>query len=160
MQVTRDRVQRRLHLNQEGYIREILNRFGMQDSKPASTPIATGTVLQRSVSTDCLVDQKEYQSKVGSQMYSMLCTRPDTAYAVSQISQHNAAPNTAHSSTAKRAFRYLNATSSMGITYSGSGSRGLKLKAYSDADFAASEGNGAVSWMSKKERTIAVSTTE
>ncbi|TMC14556.1 MAG: DDE-type integrase/transposase/recombinase, partial [Chloroflexi bacterium] len=170
MQVTRDRVQRRLHLSQEGYTREILNRFGMQDSKPVSTPIATGTALQKSISTDCLVDQKDYQRMVGSQMYSMLCTRPDTAYAVSQISQHNATPNTTHSSTAKRAFRYLNATSSMGITYSGS--EGLKLKAYSDADFAASEGrkstmayvfilgNGAVSWMSKKERTVAVSTTE
>ena len=45
MQVTRDRVQRRLHLSQEGYTREILNRFGMQDSKPVSTPIATGTAL-------------------------------------------------------------------------------------------------------------------
>ena len=45
MQVTRDRKSRRMHLSQEGYINETLNRFGMQNSKPASTPIATGTIL-------------------------------------------------------------------------------------------------------------------
>jgi hypothetical protein len=60
----------------------------------------------------------------------------------------------------------------MGITYDWCGNGGLKLKAHSDADFAASQGRrstmayvfilakGGVSWSSKKERTVAVSTTE
>jgi hypothetical protein len=173
IQVSRDRKNRRMHLNQSGYISSILERFGMQSSKPVSTPIATGTVLQKALSTDALVDQREYQSMVGSQMYSMLCTRPDTAFVVSQMSQHNASPTDLHSSTAKRAFRYLNATPTLGITYDGSRSNGkLKLEGYSDADFAASQsrrsmmgyifklGGGAVTWMSKLEPTVAISTTE
>jgi hypothetical protein len=89
------------------------------------------------------------------------------------MSQHNASPTDLHSSTAKRAFRYLNATPTLGITYDGSRSNGkLKLEGYSDADFAASQsrrsmmgyifklGGGAVTWMSKLEPTVAISTTE
>jgi hypothetical protein len=142
----------------------------MQDSKPVSTPIATGTVLQKSTSEDTLMEQKPYQSMVGSQMYSMLCTRPDTAYIISQISQHSSAPNATHNVIGKRGFRYLNATSAMGLTFDGR--KGLELQGYCDADFAASEGRksmmayifilcgAAVSYMSKLEATVALSTTE
>ena len=75
-----------------------------------------------------------------------------------------------HHTTGKRGFRYLNATSTMGITYGGS--NGLELEAYCDADYAASEGRkstmaflfkwagAAVSWMSKFEPTVAISSTE
>jgi hypothetical protein len=170
IQVQRDRSNRRLHINQSGYISSILERFEMEDSKPASTPIATGTTLHKATDGDALVDIKPYQSLVGSQMYAMLCTRPDIAYAISQISQHSSAPTTTHQSTGKRGFRYLNATSTMGITYDGS--HGLELEAYCDADYAASEGRkstmaflfklagAAVSWMSKLEPTVAISSTE
>jgi hypothetical protein len=78
IQVLRDRSKRRLHINQSGYINSTLDRFGMLDSKPVSTPIATGTVMHKSTPNDSLVDIKPYQSLVGSQMYGMLCTRPDT----------------------------------------------------------------------------------
>ena len=110
------------------------------------------------------------ESLIGRQMYAMLCTRTDIAYAVSQISQHSSAPTVTHQSTGKRGFRYLNATSTMGITYDGS--NGLELEAYCDADYAASEGRkstmavflkltgAAVSWMSKLEPTVAISSTE
>jgi hypothetical protein len=170
IQVQRDRSKRRLHINQSGYISSILERFGMDDSKLAPTPIATGTTLHKAIDGDTLVDLKPYQSMVGSQMYAMLCTRPDIAYAVSQVSQHSSAPTATHQSTGKRGFRYLNATSTMGITYDGS--NGLTLEAYCDADYAASErrksmmaflfklAGAAVSWMSKLEPTVAISSTE
>ena len=138
IQVLRNRSKRQLHINQSGYINSILERFGMDDSKPAPTPIATGTTLHKATDGDALVDLKPYQSLVGSQMYAMLCTRPDIAYAVSQVSQHSSAPTTTHQSTGKRGFRYLNATSTMGITYDGS--NGSELEACCDADYAASEG--------------------
>ena len=170
IQVQRDRSKRQLHINQSGYINSILERFGMEDSKPAPTPIATGTTLYKAMDGDALVDLKPYQSLVGSQMYAMLCTRPDIAYAISQVSQHSSAPTATHHTTGKRVFRYLNATSTMGITYDGS--NGLELESYCDADYAASEGRksmmafliklagAAVSWMSKLEPTVAISSTE
>ena len=139
----------------------------MEDSKPAPTPLATGTTLHKATDSDALVDLKLYQSLVGSQIYAMLYTRHDIAYAVSQISQHSSTPTAAHYTTSKRGFRYLNATSTMGITYDSS--NGL---AYCDADYAASKGRkltmaflfklagAAISWMSKLEPTVAISSTE
>jgi hypothetical protein len=100
----------------------------------------------------------------------MLCTRPDLAYSISQISQFSSNPSTIHESAAKRVLRYLNGTRNFGITFDGS--RGLILEGYSDADWGAGEdrksisgyvftlAGGAISWSSKKQATIALSTTE
>src|SRR5271170_6857875 len=74
IQVQRNRSKRQLHINQSGYISSILERFGMEDSKPALTSIATNTALHKAIDDDILVDLKSYQSLIGSQMYAMLCT--------------------------------------------------------------------------------------
>jgi Reverse transcriptase (RNA-dependent DNA polymerase) len=86
IQVTRDRARHRIHVNQSEYVNMILDRFSMRESNPASTLMATGTVLHRLTSEDRIVDTKLYQSIVGSQMYTMLGTRPDIAFTISQIS--------------------------------------------------------------------------
>ena len=142
IQVARDRTKRRLHIDQSGYINTILERFGMANSNPVSTPIATGTVFQKSTPNDQLVDSKFYQRIVGSLMYAMLGTRPDIAYAVSQLSQFNAVPNSTHLAAAKRVLRYLKGTSTLGITYGG---HELIMKAYCDADHGKSEDRKSIS---------------
>src|SRR5271155_121851 len=103
-------------------------------------------------------------------MYAMLCTRPDLAFTISQISQFSSNPSTIHESAAKRALRYLNGTRNLGITFDGN--RGLVLEGYSDADWGAGKdrksisgyvftlAGGAISWSSKKQATTALSTTE
>ena len=50
IQVHRDREQK-IHISQSGYIRTILERYGMQDSKPANTPLSTGTQLVKAAIT-------------------------------------------------------------------------------------------------------------
>ena len=169
IQVLRDRKNKMLQILQLGYINMILERFGMQNSTPVATPIATGTKLVRSTE-ESTVNQKQYQSNVGSQMYAMLCTRPDLAYAISQISQFSSNPSIIHESAAKRVLKYLNGTRNFGITFDGK--RGLVLEGYSDADWGAGEdrksisgyvftlAGGAISWSSKKQATTALSTTE
>ena len=81
-----------ISINPSTYIKDVLAGFGMQDPKAVSTPLATGTKLIRtedfpsgdkSARNDL---QPLYQSIVGSLMYAMLCTRPDIAYAVQQLS--------------------------------------------------------------------------
>ena len=135
MQVHRNREERQI---QSGYINSILEKFGLLDCNSVSTPIATGTRLLKSTEDDKLMnDPKEYQSIVGSQMYAMLCTRPDLAYAISQISQFNNTPNETHHAVAKRVLRYLKGTVHVGITFSGS--LGLGLELYCDADWADGE---------------------
>jgi len=101
IRVLRNRSKGQLHINQSGYINSILERFGMEDNKPAPTPIAPGTTLHKATDGDAFVDLKRYQSLVGSQMYAMLCTRPDIAYAISQVSQHSSEPTATHQSTGK-----------------------------------------------------------
>src|SRR4030095_222728 len=148
----------------------ILERFEMTNSKPVSTPIATGTKLQKATTSDYLVDQRRYQSIIGSEMYPMLCTRPDIAFAVSQISQFNSAPTKEHEVVAKRVLRYLNGTRNFGIKFDGT--KGLKMEAYSAAGWGANEdrksisgqifilAGGAVSWQSKKQPMVILSSTE
>jgi hypothetical protein len=107
---------------------------------------------------------------VGSQMYAMLCTRLDIAFAVSQVSQFNASPTSTHEVIARRILRYLKGSMDLGIEYSGK--EGLVMKVFVDADWGASENRrsiggyivilagGAISWSCKKQGSVALSSTE
>jgi hypothetical protein len=81
-------------LTQGRYGRDILDRFGMVECKPTSTPIPPGFKfhLQEGSPEDC----KEYQSAVGSMMYLVTRTRPDLAFAVSAASRHMSQPLAGH----------------------------------------------------------------
>jgi hypothetical protein len=87
IQVHRDRERKIIYINQSGYTRTILERYGMRNSKPASTPLPSGARLTKATTADTLIDQKEYQSIVGNLMYAMLATQPDLAQSIQQISQ-------------------------------------------------------------------------
>ena len=74
-----------ISIDQATYIKDILARFSMEDSKAVSTPLATGTKLIKIDMNSAKRDfdiQPLYQSIIGSLMYAMLCTRPDIAFAV------------------------------------------------------------------------------
>uniref|UniRef100_A0A2N9H4X0 Integrase catalytic domain-containing protein n=1 Tax=Fagus sylvatica TaxID=28930 RepID=A0A2N9H4X0_FAGSY len=111
-----------------------------------------------------------YASAIGSLMYAMLCTRPDICFAVSMVSRYQSNPGPAHWRAVKRILRYLRGTSDHALCYHG---RDLRLTGYSDADWASDKderkstsgyafilGGGAVSWCSKKQSCIALSTME
>src|SRR5271169_5461912 len=170
IQVQRDRERKILHISQPGYIRTILNRYGMQDSKPTNPPLPSGARLAKAATTDVLTDRKDYQSIVGSIMYGMLATRPDLAQCIQQISQFSQTPTRTHEKAAKHTLRYLNGTMDEGITYNGN--LGMKLNLWSDANWGGEEGKesvsgfigtlagGAVPYSSKKQATVALSSTE
>ena len=169
-----------IRIQQTRYIKDILQRFGMHNSKPVATPIESGIQLSASDSENekPTVDKTEYQAAVGSLMYAMLGTRPDLAYAVGLVSQFASNPSQQHWKAVKRIFRYLRGTTDFGITY-GETPHGLKqpeLIGYSDADWASSHDrkstggfifglggtllNGAITWSSKRQSTVALSSTE
>ena len=67
----------KISIDQSGYICQVLERYGMSNSKPVSTPLAPGARLAKAGDLGNDVDSKLCQGIVGSIVYGMLCTRPD-----------------------------------------------------------------------------------
>lgn len=77
-------------MSQRGYINDILNRFGMKDSKPVATPLDCNYKLVKGENgPDVHAENLTYRELIGMLMYLAVCTRPDIAFAVSHLSQHN-----------------------------------------------------------------------
>lgn len=93
MEIHRDRAKGVLTISQEGYILKVMGNFGMELAKSVGTPMGTHFMLRAATDIE-LRDQAEamkrvsYQSAVGSLMYSMICTRPDMAFAVGLVPIH------------------------------------------------------------------------
>ena len=170
MEITRDRVKGTLRMAQTTYLDKVLCAFNMADCKPVSTPMDQGLKLVKETEkTAAPEDVRRFQSAIGSLMYAMIETRPDIAFAVSTLSQFASNPNEEHWKALKHVFRYLKGTMSLGITYGGDGS----LVGYTDSDWAGDAAtrkstsgylfklaNGAISWSSKRQPTVALSSCE
>jgi len=176
LEISRERKHRLLTLSQGKYIEKILQRHGMQDARPSMTPLDANTRLHSHTQSNQDQHSSEgkevnlelYQSAVGSLMYAMLGSRPDIAYAVGLVSQFNHSPLWEHWIAVKRIFRYLAGTKGHQLQYGTSNNSG----GFSDADWGSGHdrksvggfvfllNGGAVSWASKKQTSIALSTTE
>eukprot|EP00253_Pinus_taeda_P019467 PITA_19467 len=116
-----------------------------------------------------------YASAVGSLMYAVVCTRLDITHAVGVLSKFMSKPGKEHWTIVKQAFRYLRGTSDYGFCYQGRPGldRVLDIHGFVDANWVgdldqrrSTSGyvfnlfGGVVSWMSKKQSVVALSTTE
>lgn len=153
------------------YIENILQKYGMNSANPVATPADINVKLKKNDGVSKPVNPSAYQSMVGSLLYAAMTTRPDIAQAVSAVSKFNANPDATHLTAVKRIFRYLKGTVNLALKYERSGTE--TLVGFSDADCAGDQdgrrsttGNifllngGAVSWLSRKQATVALSTTE
>jgi len=111
-----------------------------------------------------------YASAVGSLMYFMMCSRPDITQAVGVVSRFMADPGKEHWNVVKRIIRYIKWTSNVALCFEGSK---LIVNGYVDSDFAGDLDKrksttgyvftlvgAAVSWLSKLQTIVALSTTE
>ena len=157
-------------IGQCGYTLRILEKFGMSDAKPVSTPMDVTQKLY-SVSSSSPVDKLLYQSAVGSLLYLSNWTRPDITYAVNTVAKFSSNPTQAHWTAIKRIMRYLKGTSGFGIRYVKASKQ--SILGYCDADWAGDADDrkstsgyvfvlaGApISWRSKKQTCVALSTAE
>jgi histone deacetylase 1/2 len=158
-------------LTQEKYANDVLERVGMIDCKPVSSPLSTTEKLSR-FEGDVLgpKDATHYQSIVGALQYLTL-TRPNISFAVNKVCQFLHAPTTVHWAAVKRILRYLKQSTNLGLKISRSSS--LLVSAFSDADwggclddrrstggFAVFLGTNLVSWSTRKQATVSRSSTE
>ena len=169
--IVQDKENKQVFLHQGQYIEKMLKKFGQRGAKSVSTPADLNVKLQKEDGVSRPVDVISYQSIVGSLLYAAIATRPDIAQAVGVVSKFCANPTQSHFTAAKRILRYLKGTVSLGLSYKKCAD-GI-LTGYSDADWAgdvddrhSTSGNvfslarGAVSWLSKKQATVALSTAE
>jgi hypothetical protein len=119
-------------LHQLQYARDILERAGMSDCKPCSTPVGT----QVKVSSDMRApvrDLTAHRSLVRALQY-LTFTRPDIAYVVQQMCLHMHDPREPHLTTVKRILRYLQGTLGHGFLLRRASTSDLVV--YTDADWA------------------------
>jgi len=121
-----------------------------------------------------LTDATKYREAVGSAVYAMICTRPDISYVVTMLSQYLSKPLEMYWIALKHLFRYLQGTVDYELCYRKC-DEPLMLIGYSDADWASSvqdrrsitgycfslcKTGPPISWKSRKQPTVALSSCE
>ena len=158
---------------QSQFVSRVLKRFDMENCKPRSTPCEMSPNSHGSPDESEPADSTLYRQIVGSLIYIMIATRPDLCYAVTKLSQHMSNPTVADLVVAKHVLRYLKGTTDKGLIFKKS-SVPLKLKGYCDSDWGSSDDRKSVtgycfmlsdegpviSWKSRKQQTVALSTCE
>lgn len=159
-----------LLLSQEHYTKDIIQRAGMANCKPVSTPVDLNSKLSAD-DGEKIINPTEYRSLAGALQY-LTFTRPDITYGVQQICHFMHDPRTPHLNAHKRILRYVQGTLTHGLQMVRSSSLN-KLVAYSDADwggcpdtrrstsgFCLYLGDNLISWSSKRQPTVSRSSAE
>jgi hypothetical protein len=158
-----------MFISQETYLREMLKRFQMEDSKLVGTPMVTGCKLSKDDDSPD-VDQSSYRSMIGNLMY-ITTSRPDIMHAIGMVGRYQSAPKQSHLLVVKRIFKYLKETMNYGLWYPKN--QDFQLSVYLDVDWvnctgerknisggAFFLGDSLVAWLSKKKGSISLSATE
>ncbi|KAJ9546433.1 hypothetical protein OSB04_018976 [Centaurea solstitialis] len=158
-----------IFINQSKYVASMLQKYGMSDAKPASTPMETHKHLTADVEGE-EVDVHHYRSMIGSFMY-LTASRPNIMFVVCVCAWYQVRPKESHLQAVKRIFKYLKGQPRLGLWYPNDSP--FDLVAYTDSDYGGANldrkstsggcqflGARLVSWQCKKQTTVSQSTTE
>ncbi|CAM9191935.1 unnamed protein product [Sphacelaria rigidula] len=134
MQVTRDRQEKTIMISHENYTRSILEKSGMADCKPVSTP-GFGKELSTNQPEGTLLNEEEtqrFQAIIGSVMYLTQIMRYDVMYSTCQLARAMSKSSKAHMGAAKHLLRHLAGTLDFSPVYK---KGGFKLTAFFDSNW-------------------------
>ena len=187
MKIERDRPNRKIKLTQSAYVQRVLDDFDRDSKKTSPIPMREGAHLSKSTSEEPnFTLMKRYQRLLGSLMYITLQTRPETSYSVGHLMRFASNPDDSHMRELTHLLRYFRPTIDKGIVFQALPEdeneedeeiRNFKrlgtLKGYVDADFGGdldtrrsttgfifTLGGGPISWVSKLQTTVSLSTCE
>jgi hypothetical protein len=178
IKLERDRESRTIALSQPTLIQHVIATFGQTEAHPALTPMADGAlaVLRRPDPNEELSGEERvrlsslpYRSLIGLLMYVAIGSRPDISFAISKLSQFLDCYRSHHWEAALRVVRYLKGTKNLRLILGGPS---FYLQGFSDSSWAEEEnrkshmgycftvGSGVISWCSRRQATVAGSSTE
>ena len=177
--IHQDRKNKKIFLSAPQYVDKVLAKFNMTKSHPVAIPADKGAPRLSKLMGPSNQEEREimkkfpYREAVGSIMYAAITLRPDISFIAGQLAQHCENPGPKHWNAAKRALRYLAGTRNHGLCFDGSGTNSDNLSGYSDADYAGDPDSrrstsgfvfllngGPVTWSSRRQPIVALSTME
>lgn len=169
LKIERDIPNRYVYLSQEHYIEELAERFLSSEHRHVSTPTDSYFKDLHPRKPEEAVSSGSYSSLIGALLWAAQCTRADISFAVGRLSQFLHDPSDLHWHAALRVLNYLISTKNLRLRLGGK----LTVCGYADSDWAEDRtdrrstsgytyriGDGAISWKSKKQPTVSLSSTE
>ncbi|CAI7875206.1 unnamed protein product [Closterium sp. NIES-53] len=186
MHVERDLDKGVLRYHQRKYCEGLAEKYRLQDGGKPATPLPSGFTVEPCADEEVVgeSDRKLFHSMVGALNYAANHTRPDIAFATSRLASVVSCPCHEQLEATKRLVRYVSATASVGLEYSAVrqrqqrgavdlGKGDMLLTCYTNASFNSMKadgtsiggyvclfGGGAVSWRSKKQNKVGLSSCE
>jgi hypothetical protein len=159
-----------VHLSQKTYVDAVVNKYGLATAIPRTLPMQPGLVLVKSKEKgDAGIP--EYGSLVGALLFLSVCTRPDISFAVGKLAKFVSKPEPEHWKAAIELTKYLKGSREIGISLGGS--TGNQLFGYADSDWGSDIddrisvsggiiywGSSVISWFSRKQSMVCLSTAE
>lgn len=176
--ITRDWDKHTISLSQRQYVVDMLEKFNHGNCSPVQTPMEPGLRLSASMGATTEEDKAlmatvPYLSAVGAMMYLACTTRPDIANAVGVLARFSANPGPAHWKAVKHLFRYLQGTKDLKLVYGPDPDSNEQFTSFTDSShgdnldngrstggYLVKYGTGAISWSSKLQSVVALSTSE
>jgi hypothetical protein len=174
-EVKHDRVCRTLSLNQRSYIQAMTEKFNLSNAKLTHLPALPGEILSRAQSPSNPEERDQmknvpYAQAIGHVLWPVIISRPDAVFQVNLLAQFVQSPGRVHWNALKRLMCYLHMTRDLWLVIGGSSSPnpvifsdvdwGSQTDHHSISRYAMRMGEGAITWSSKKQPVVALSSTE